>query len=240
MFSADNRIARFVISETTVIIMIVINTIAMFFDAFPSINAATRGQLIWIDYVCVIYFIIEAFIKIMISDCEEYWENKWNKFDFFVVLSSTPTLLEPFFDMKIFSVILILRLGRLARFFKLLRFVPEGPKIWCGVQRALKASVAVFLALIMMNLVFGMGATMLFSSVSPEHFGNPLISCYTMFKVFTIEGWYNIPDEIAARPLIGAGISLSIKLYFIIAVIAGGILGLSIANAVFVDEMTSG
>jgi voltage-gated sodium channel len=211
----------------------------MFFDAFPTISALTAGKLFWIDYACVIYFLIEAFLKIMYLDCEEYWDNNWNKFDFFVVISSTPTLLEPFFEVKIFTAVLILRLGRLARFFKLLRFVPDGPKIWLGVKRALKASIAVFLALLLLNIIFGMGATILFSSVAPEHFENPIISCYTMFKVFTIEGWHEIPDAISARADTAAGVSIIIRLYFIAAVIIGGILGLSMANAVFVDEMTA-
>ncbi len=239
MKTVENKLVKFLISESTVITVITLNAIVMFFDAFPTISEITAGRLFWIDYACVIYFIIEAFLKIMCLDCDDYWDNNWNKFDFFVVISSTPTLLEPFFDVKIFSAVLILRLGRLARFFKLLRFVPDGPKIWLGVKRALKASIAVFLALLLLNIIFGMGATILFSSVAPEHFENPVISCYTMFKVFTVEGWYDIPDDISARAGTAAGVAIIIRLYFIAAVVIGGILGLSMANAVFVDEMTA-
>ncbi len=239
MKSINNTLVKFLISESTVITVITLNALIMFLDAFPAISVITNGRLFWIDYVCVIYFIIEAFLKIIYLDCEEYWDNNWNRFDFFVVISSAPTLLEPFFDVKIFTAVLILRLGRLARFFKLLRFVPDGPKIWLGVKRALKASIAVFLALLLLNIIFGMGATILFSAIAPEHFANPLISCYTMFKVFTIEGWHEIPDEISSRADIDASVSFVIRLYFITAVIIGGILGLSMANAVFVDEMTA-
>lgn len=235
----ENKLVNFIISEKAVITVIVINALAMFLDAFPSCSAAACGAFAWVDYACVIYFIIEAVLKMIWLDSEEYWDNNWNRFDFFVVIASTPTLLEPFLDVKIFSAVLILRLGRLARFFKLLRFVPDGPKIWLGVKRALKASVAVFLALLLLNIIFGMGATILFSAVAPEHFENPLVSCYTMFKVFTIEGWHSIPDEVASRATTSAAASIIMKIYFIIAVMIGGILGLSIANAVFVDEMTS-
>ncbi|HOT74475.1 MAG TPA: ion transporter [Candidatus Wallbacteria bacterium] len=239
MKTIESKIVNFIISEKTVISVIMLNAAVMFLDAFPDVSAVTSGRLIWIDYCCVIYFIIEAVLKMMYLDSEEYWDNNWNRFDFFVVITSTPTLLEPFFDVKIFSAILILRLGRLARFFKLLRFVPDGPKIWLGVKRALKASIAVFLALLLLNIIFSMGATILFASVAPEYFANPLISAYTMFKVFTIEGWYSVPDEIAARAATSAGAAIAVRIYFMIAVVIGGILGLSIANAVFVDEMTS-
>ena len=43
-----------------------------------------------------------------------------------------------------------------------------------------------------------MGANILFGKRSPEYFGNPLIASYTLFKVFTIEGWHEIPDEIVS------------------------------------------
>ena len=56
-----------------------------------------------------------------------------------------------------------------------------------------------------------------------------------MFKVFTVEGWFDIPDAIASSSSPGAAIS--IRAFFVFAVATGGLLGLSMANAVFVDEM---
>ena len=62
------------------------------------------------------------------------------------------------------------------------------------------------------------------------------MSMYTMFKIFTIEGWYEMSDNIAAH---STGITAHlIRLYFIIAVSFGGIVILSLLNAVFVDEMS--
>ncbi|HBC74630.1 MAG TPA: mechanosensitive ion channel protein MscS, partial [Candidatus Wallbacteria bacterium] len=110
----ENKLVNFIISEKAVITVIVINALAMFLDAFPSCSSAACGVFTWVDYACVIYFIIEAVLKMIWLDSEEYWDNNWNRFDFFVVIASTPTLLEPFLDVKIFSAVLILRLGRLA------------------------------------------------------------------------------------------------------------------------------
>ena len=59
-----------------------------------------------------------------------------------------------------------------------------------------------------------------------------------MFRVFTVEGWTQIPDGIAAAA--GSDVwTVVARLYFVAAVSIGGILGLSLANAVFVDQMTS-
>ena len=104
--------------------------------------------------------------------------------------------------------------------------------------RALKASVGVVLVLLIVNVIFGLGATLLFGDV-PEaraYFGDPFRSMYSMFKVFTIEGWYEIPDQMERLGVSGQYL-LGMRAYFTVAVLVGGLVGLSIANAVFVDEM---
>lgn len=39
----------------------------------------------------------------------------------------------------------------------------------------------------------------LFGDIAPEYFGNPGQSLYSTFRLFTIEGWFDIPDAIAAN-----------------------------------------
>ena len=80
---------------------------------------------------------------------------------------------------------------------------------------------------------------MLFGGTSPEHIGDPLRSAYSLFKVFTVEGWHEIPDDLKKNGADDVQVML-LRVYFVVAVLIGGILGLSLANAVFVDEMTSG
>ena len=58
-----------------------------------------------------------------------------------------------------------------------------------------------------------------------------------MFRLFTLEGWYEIPDSICKEgdaPLY----LFAIRLYFSLLLIAGGIIGMSFINSVFVDAMT--
>ena len=69
------------------------------------------------------------------------------------------------------------------------------------------------------------------------YFETPFHSMYTMFKVFTVEGWYEIPDMLSQGEESLWKIFL-IRFYFVISVGTGGLLGLSLANAIFVDEMT--
>ncbi|NJL15784.1 MAG: hypothetical protein HC913_24095, partial [Microscillaceae bacterium] len=60
----------------------------------------------------------------------------------------------------------------------------------------------------------------------------------SIFKMFTLEGWYEIPETIA-RENGSVQMEFFTKFYFIFIVVTGGIFGLSIVNAIFVDEMVA-
>lgn len=227
----------FLISERTVIALILINTLVLFLDEFPNVHSFTRGVLFWIDYACMIYFLLEATLKIRLHGFRGYWAVAWNRFDFIVVLLSMPSLLAPLMNVHAFAIFLVLRVGRLFRFFRIFHFIPNANKIFAGVGRSLRASVGIFAALFILNFSLAMGGTMLFAGIAPEHFGDPLRSAYSLFKVFTVEGWYEIPDALAEKGISASMIGV-VRGYFIISVLTGGILGLSLANAIFVDEMT--
>ena len=64
-----------------------------------------------------------------------------------------------------------------------------------------------------------------------------LMSCG--FKVGTLEGWYEIPDLLAERAGGDVFWATLARVYFIVSVVVIGILGLSLGNAIFVDEMTA-
>lgn len=230
---------RFLLCESTVLTIILINAIVVFFDAFPSIHTTTRGILHAIDYGCILFFILEAVLRIRRHGFGGYWANGWNRFDFIIVGASLPLLVGPLIHEELigFSIFPVLRLGRFARFMRLMRFIPHAAEIGRGVVRALQASIGVFVVLLFLNIILALGATMLFGELAPQYFGNPLTALYTLFKVFTVEGWYEIPDNLAdAGATMGQIIAL--RAYFIVSVLVGGIMGLSLANAVFVDEMT--
>ena len=223
------------ISEPLVLTIIGLNAVAIVLSGFSHIREHFGEWITWVDYGCLLYFVAEAILKIRRNSFTNYWKRGWNKLDFIIVLGSSPLLLEPIVggSVQFFSIVLV---GRFLRFLRIMRFVPNSEKIWDGVSRALKASAAVFLTLLVLNIILAMGANALFGDVAPKHFGDPLKSAYTLFKVFTVEGWYEIPEEMAANGEDGGLVNM-VRGYFVFAVFTGGILGLSLANAVFVDEM---
>ena len=230
------RIIKFLIAEYLVLGIICLNIGINIALGFPAVRAEWEYPLVLADLACLWYFVVEIALKIYVFGWTGFWSKGMNRFDFCIVLASSPTLIAPFAETQ-FSALLALRSARLIRLLRILRFVPDAERLWAGVSRALRASVGLILALFLYNLVLGLMACHLFHDVAPEHFGDPMESLYTLFKAFTIEGWYEIPDLIAAENPHQPWLGTLARGFFVIAVITGGLLGLSIVNAVLVDEM---
>lgn len=188
-----------------------------------------------LDYVFTTYFVIEAVLKIRRQTWRGYIAQGWNRFDFSIVLLSLPSYLVLVFHIPDLSFLLLLRVVRVAKFFRFLRFVPDIGNLVDGTRRAIRASLFVIIAFFLFNFVLALLSCHLFYDDAPEYFGDPLVSFYSIFKVFTVEGWYEIPDAISedATPVA----AFFVRLYFMAVVVSGGLLGLSLINAIFVDEM---
>lgn len=218
-----------------VVAAIVLGTVAVFALGFTTPDSDEHAWWIGVDVAVVAYYVVEQLLKMRIHGWRDYLGRTWNRFDLLVVLLSLPVLAAPFVETSVFVGVPVLRVTRLFRLFRLLRFIPNHQHLAAGIRRAVRASVGVFLGIAIINFIFAMGAQILFASDAPELFGNPLRACYSMFRIFTIEGWHEIPDAIARSS--SAEWTAFARIYFGVAVLVGGILGLSLGNAVFVDQM---
>lgn len=215
-------------------IAILMNAFIIFLMYFPELSDSI--WLDWIDRFFIIVFLIEALVKISAMTFKGYFSSRWNQFDLFIVILSLPALL-PHGDAPLILLLRLFRMVRLVRFFK---FVPHLASILEGLGRAFKASVFVILVLFFLNFMLGLFTCHFFREASPQFFGNPLTSCYSIFQMFTVEGWNEIPAAIIKSetgPKSDILIGLT-RFYFVIVVLIGGIFGMSLANAIFVDEMT--
>ncbi len=214
---------------------IILNAVVIFLMAFPSLSQNTTLQ--YLEWGFTLFFTIEIIVKMSLWGSRTYLADGFNKFDFFIVLASLPSLVTPFIPFNTLAPFTILRLLRLVCLARLLAFIPNMGQLIRGLRRAFKASIFVLLACFLYNFILSVISCQLFHEVSPKYFGNPLISFYTTFQLFTVEGWNEISDEIAKSTEEGLYLFLA-RCYFMFVVLSGGIFGLSIANAVFVDEMT--
>lgn len=239
---------RFFLNEKYMLYAICLNAVVIFLLYFPQIelnHSTLFSSLDFIDHIFVVVFLLEAIVKLVVYGPKKYFSDPWNIFDFVIVFVSLPSLLH-YLGMALIpntSFLKILRLFRLIRIAKFIRFIPHMEMIINGLVRAIKASVFVLIALLFLNIIFALFTCHFYGALVPEYFGDPLISSYYIFQMFTVEGWNEIPAIVAAaaeeKGLENASmIAGAARFYFIFVVLTGGIFGMSLANAVFVDEMT--
>ena len=92
----------------------------------------------------------------------------------------------------------------------------------------MKASVIVLLGFVIYIFIIGIFSFFLFGESAPAFFSNPLTSLYATFKIFTVEGWNEIPETITQDYSPVA--SFFTYLYFIFVLLSGGIFGLSLVK----------
>lgn len=218
--------------------IILINCLFIFFEGYFDSGGISIFFLTNIFFS--LFYILEGVVKINSYGFKKYITPAINKLDFFLVFISILEIASLVFATTVneYSFLLSLRSIRLIRVIRLLKVIgllKNGEQLLKGVGRALKSSYLIIILFFLFNFILSTISFNLFRLVSPEHFGDPLTSLYSVFKIFTIEGWYEIPEEIAAN--YGIVQSWLVKLYFITILFIGGIFGLSIVNSLFVEGM---
>lgn len=226
---------NFFLKDRNILILIFLNAIVIFLSGF-EFSESTQATLTTLDTIFTIAFIVEAWIKIKEWGKEQYFSQGWNTFDFILVTISIPSLLILFLDLKIFDVsfLLVFRTLRVFKIFRFFNFIPDIGNLMKSIQAGFRASVLIiisfacfiFVTSILSNNIFG----------SHEIFKDPGTSLYSSLKLFTIEGWYEVPDELTETTE-SAWEIFFIRTYFVLIVVLGGIFGLSFVNAVLVDSM---
>lgn len=229
-----SNIKKLFLNEAVVLSIIIINTILIFLNE----SGISNGVILHLDLFCTLFFIVEMIVKISTFSFRKYWSDKWNRLDFILVIVSMPSTFTLFIDSNILgnlSILLTLRLLRIFRVFRIFHFFPNINQIAKGLKRALNQSKAILLGFIIIIIIVALINCCLFKNIVPEYFGTPFRSIYTIFRLFTIEGWYEIPEAIAlaTSPVWGK----ITRLYFCLLLCGGGIIGMSFINSVFVDAM---
>ena len=219
-------------NERIMLIVIVLNTVFMFLGGFWP-------NELWPDLFdagFTVIFVLEAVAKISEHGWFAYWQRGWNRFDFIILLIALPSLASIFVDNVVdTNAIFALRAFRLFKSFKMLHFIPNIQRLLNGLKLAFKASFLVLIAFVVLLLISSILSSAIFCKVAPEYFSNPAISIYSIFRLFSIEGWYELPDAIAHNSTPFWGIFA--RCYFSVLMFLGGIVGLSLVNSIFVDAM---
>ena len=221
------------LNENFILSVIFVNAAVIFLQESRLFHPA----LAVLDILCSLVFIIEMGVKHSVFGVRGYWRDGWNRMDGVLVILSIPSIVMYFCPFGMFdtSVLLVMRLFRVLRVFRMMHFFPGFSAVIDGFKLAMRKSYAVLLSFFVIIVIFGLINCSLFGIYAPEYFGTPLSSIFSVFRLCTIEGWYEIPDAIqaATSPFVGHLVSI----YFSLLLIMGGIIGMSFINSIFVDAM---
>lgn len=224
----------FFCNDRVMLHVIVLNALMIFVCGFWT-------EHVWIDVAdCAftLLFLMEAAVKIKALGWREYWRSRWNRFDFIILILALPSLADPFVDAAMTTnVLLTLRTLRIFKSFRLFRHVPNIQKLMRGAVMALHTSSLVCVAFVVFLVIFATLSSAMFGTIVPEYFGNPGLSLYSTFRLFTIEGWYELPDTIAQNS--STLVAVFARIYFAVLLFLGGIIGMSLVNSIFVDAMAA-
>ena len=225
---------KLLLNEMLLLAIVVLNVVVIFIQEC----GVEHLVLSVIDIACTLIFVAEMVVKHREYGWRGYWGDRWNVLDGVVTLLSLPALLVYFMpDSYSLNAIIIFRALRVFKLFRTARRFPNLTEIWAGFKLALRQSAGFLLGYLIVIVVIAMFNSALFGKTAPQYFGTPLDAIYAVFQLFTVEGWYEIPDAVVGG--MNPVCVYIVRLYFCLLLIGGGIIGMSLINSIFVDALAA-
>lgn len=230
---------RLLMNDRFILLVIVLNLLTIFLQGFERDGSVFASWLEAFDHSLTALFLVEALVKLRHLGIRPYFCDRWNLLDFILVLCALPSLLLYWYGSPLVDLdfLLALRILRIFKFFRVLRFIPDIEHLLRGMTRAIRSSVIIVFAFFIFNFIISILSFSFYRDLAPEYFRDPMLALYSTFRIFTVEGWYEIPDLIAERS--SPTTALFTRIYFVVLLFGGGVIGLSLINSIFVDNMLS-
>ncbi len=174
-----NQILNWRYFETTILTLIIINSITLALETSPEVMHAAGEWLLRADRILLSIFVAELLMR-LVHDFRGFWRDPWRIFDFFVV---TIALIPTNGPLSIF------RAFRILRVLRLVSAVPAMRRVVSGLLGAMPGMASIVFLIGLIFFVFSVISTKLFGHAFPEWFGSLGASAYTLFQVMTLESW---------------------------------------------------
>ena len=187
-----SRLARLVDSDAfniTIAGVIIANAIVLGLETFPAVMESYGEQLIIANEVCYGIFVVELVLRFASygKRPQDFFRSGWNIFDLIVIggvwipgVRENATLLR------------LLRLGRIAR---LLRFLPDARVLISTVVRSIPPLGSIVVLTVLILFIYGMIGWTLFGQALPESWGTVTRAMLTLFILLTLENFPTYLEE---------------------------------------------
>jgi len=186
--------------ETGIMVCILLNTLVMGLKQFPAPTASWYGPATAVlNYFFAGIFLCEATVKLYVLRWT-YFKDNWNVFDFICVLASLFGIIaDVIFKLALGPVMSGIRLFRIARLFRLLRFAKGLNKLFNAFLLSIPKLLNVAMILALLLFLFSVMGVAMFASVHYHgpHSGHANFRTFpaaimTLLRCMTGEGWNEV------------------------------------------------
>lgn len=179
--------------QLAIVAVIVCNAVVLGLETYDRVVEEAGDLLHWLDRAFLAVFVVELGVRIAAygRTPQRFFRSGWNVFDFVIVAVA--------FVPGLSGSTTILRLARLLRVARLIRFLPEVQILLRGVARSLQPIGALVVLTMLLLFLYGMIGWALFGDDLPGRWGDIGSAMLTLFGVLTLEGWNTVFDEIRAE-----------------------------------------
>lgn len=213
------------LNDNFILALIVLNSLLIFYLSFIG---TTNLVIVGIDHLFTAAFVFEMVVKISYYK-KDFFKRKSYVFDFVIILITVLSLIFSF-DLEYLLII------RLFRCFRLYKIIPNYSSLIKNFKVAIKASIGLIFGMAICMVILGIILCNVYKDIAPEYFNTPGESIYNVFRLISIEGWYDIPNDIADK-MVANPVLYYITKYLFVIIVFMGILGLSFVTSIFSDKM---
>ena len=159
--------------QWVITVLIIINGVILGIQASGSSAEYFGESLNVLDQLILAVFVLEILLK-LIAQGRDFFRNRWNLFDFFVVAIALVSASGPFAVLRVLRIISVV---------PRLRFVVE------ALLHAIPGIASIGILILIIFYVFAVVATGLYGGAFPDWFGSLGRSMFTLFQIMTLESW---------------------------------------------------
>lgn len=163
--------------------VIVLNAIVLGMETYPTLQDSMGSTLVLLNDIFYIVFLIELILRIL-SYGRKPWNflrSGWNVFDLIVIGGA----LIPYLRAEA----QILRLLRLARVIRLMRFLPDARVLVSTMGKAIPSVFSMLVFTVLILFVYGIIGWSMYGTQLPAQWGNIGQAMLTLFVLLTLENF---------------------------------------------------
>ncbi len=204
--------------EYIILVVIIINIVSLGLETAPNISIAFKRILFWVDQSCLLIFILELILRIIVYNKEFFCYkdkkdncfhiNKWNISDLIIVAVSVFSSLSYFAVFRVFRIfraakdIRMLRSLRIVKAFKLVNETASIRTAFRGIFKAIPNIMWALCFLALFTYSYAIIGTNVFAEDFPMSFGNLGTSLLTLCPILPLNAWFSgiARDVIRSHP----------------------------------------